>query len=403
MEVFRCTKYQIDKSRQMADLYGPASTAPHTTHSRQKIDQIKADHFLNYLFESGVLQDVAYGTTTLKYDSGDKQSVSHAVLTALKSHVIQDYFAYCSDVGCEPLSHTTLWNKLSTINPSQRRALGGLDNTTANGLQGIDNLTKLLKDEHLNFEETGLLSDKLEAGKCYIKRWHIYKMHCSDQSECAMHCCTFALSNPLDTGLQQTCDHQHTMSCPDCDNILATLDKILDQAEKKSDPEVLYDVRQNIDAIVEWIRHLLRGVQQDRAKGDEMKCLDNLEYAFRLKDYAIHIQGKQSDYFGKKGMSVHVDVFVQKNEQGKLTKLIYFTVLFRCDQDMLSTLNVAQHVLQQYKIDNSKFKIKKLLMKSDNAGCYSAGSAFQAAWIICKTLGITLERHDFNEPQCGKD
>ena len=269
MEVFRCTKYQIDKSRQMADLYGPASSAPHTTHSRQKIDQKKTEHFLDYLFESGALQDVAYGTTTLKYDSGDKQSVSHAVLTALKGHVIQNYFAYCSDVGCKLLSRTTLWNILSAIKPSQRRALGGLDNTTANGLQGIDNLTKLLKDEHLQFEETGLLSDKLEARKCYIKV--AFKMHCSDQSECDMHCCTFALSNPIDTDLQQTCDHQHTMFCPDCNDIIATLDKILDQAEKKSDPEVLYDVRQNIYAIVEWNRHSLRGVQQDRAKGDGMK------------------------------------------------------------------------------------------------------------------------------------
>ena len=109
---------------------------------------------------------------------------------------------------------------------------------------------------------------------------------------------------------------------------------------------------------------------------------------------------KQSDYFSKKGMSVHVDVSFKKNEQGKLTKLVYFTVLFRCDQDMLSTLNVAQHVLQQYKIDNPK--VRKLLIKSDSAGCYSAGSAFQAEWKICK-ICITLERHDFNEPQCGKD
>ena len=144
-----------------------------------------------------------------------------------------------------------MWNILSAIKPSQRRALGGLDNTAANGLQGIDNLTKLLKDEHLNFEETGPISDKFEAGKRYIKV--AFKMHCSDQSECATHCCTFALGNPLDTDLQQTCDHQH----PDCNDILATLDKNLDQAEKKSDPEVLYDVRQNIDAIVEWIRHSL--------------------------------------------------------------------------------------------------------------------------------------------------
>ena len=147
-------------------------------------------------------------------------------------------------------------------------------------------------------------------------------------------------------------------------------------------------------------------MQQDRAKGDGMKCLDNLEYAFWLKDWAQKVlpstfREKQSDYFGKKGMSVHVAILFQKNEQRKLTKLVYFTVLFRCDQDMLSTLNVAQHVLQQYKIDNPK--VWKLLIKSDNAGCYSAGSAFQAEWKICKTLGITLERHDFNEPQCGKD
>ena len=123
MEVFKCTKYQIEKSRQMADSYGPAGSAPDTTHSRQRIDQQKAEHFLDYLFESGALQDVAYGTTTLKYDSGDKESVAHAVLTARKSHVIQDYFAYCSDVAYDPLSRTTLWNILSAIKPSQRRAL----------------------------------------------------------------------------------------------------------------------------------------------------------------------------------------------------------------------------------------------------------------------------------------
>ena len=118
------------------------------------MDQKKTEHILDNLFESGALQDVAYGTTTLRNDSGNKQSVCHAVLTALKSHVIQDCFAYCPDVA-----RTTLWNILSALKPRQRRAIGGLDNTTANGLKGIDNLTKLLKDKHLNFEETGLLSD----------------------------------------------------------------------------------------------------------------------------------------------------------------------------------------------------------------------------------------------------
>ena len=231
-------------------------------------------------------------------------------------------------------------------------------------------------------------------------------MHCSDQSECATHCCTFALSNPLDTELQQTCQHQHTMSCPECNDIMTTLDTILDLAEKNGDPEILYDVKQNIDAIIEWIRHSLRGVQQDRAKRDGMECLQSLEYAFWLKDWAQKVlpstfREKQSDYFGKKGMSVHIDVFFQQNEIGKLTKFVYFTVIFRCDQNMLSTLGVAEHVLLQYKVDNPR--VAKLLIKSDNAGCYAAGSAFETEWKICKDLGITLERHDFNEPQCGKD
>ena len=267
----------------MADWYGPAAAGnpPDITHSRQRMDQSKAEHFLDFLFEIGALQDVAYGTTTLKYDSGDKQSVTHAVLTALKSHVIQDYLAYCSDVAYDALSRTSLWGILTSIKPSQRRALGGLDNTTANGLEGIDGLTKVLKDETLNFEDAKQLSHKLESGKRYIKV--AYKMHCSDQSECATHCCTFALSNPLVTELQQTRQHQHTMSCPECNDVMTTLDTILDLAEKNGDPEILYDVKQNIDAIIEWIRHSLRGVQQDRAKRDGMECLQSLEYAFWLR------------------------------------------------------------------------------------------------------------------------
>ena len=80
MGIFKCTKYQVDKARKMADWYGPAGNPPDITHSRQRMDQSKAEHFLDLLFEIGALQDVAYGTTTLKYDSGDKQSVAHAVL-----------------------------------------------------------------------------------------------------------------------------------------------------------------------------------------------------------------------------------------------------------------------------------------------------------------------------------
>ena len=33
----------------------------------------------------------------------------------------------------------------------------------------------------------------------------------------------------------------------------------------------------DINAIIEWNRHSLQGVQQDQAKRDGMECLNNLE------------------------------------------------------------------------------------------------------------------------------
>ena len=65
----------------------PASTKQ----KRTRLDQLKCEHFLDFLFSSGLLQDVAYGTTNLVFDNGDRQTVPHAVLTARYQHVI-DYY-----------------------------------------------------------------------------------------------------------------------------------------------------------------------------------------------------------------------------------------------------------------------------------------------------------------------
>lgn len=400
---FGCSIYLIKKARSLAANYGPAGSVPQVTVHRNKLDHGKAEHFLDFLFDTGLLQDVAYGTTTLKYDSGDKQTVAHSVLTALKNHVVYAYMKYCDDVSFAHLSRSTLLKIISAIKPSQRRALGGLDNTTANGLEAVDGLITVIKDDRNDFQNVKLLCDKLQSGKRYIKVG--FKVHCVE-SPCATHCCTFALSD-ADEDLRRECDHEHAMTCVECNEIVETLDKILSEANRIDNDELLYDVKRYIDSVLEWIRHSLRGVQQDKAKhaGFEI-CREDNEYAFWLRDWAqkvlpLSFREKQSDYFGKKGMSLHIDVFFQKENSGNLCKLVYFTVIFRCDQDMLSTLNVADHVLNQYRKDNPK--VKKLLTKSDNAGCYAAASTFEAEYRICKKYGIELVRHDFNEPQCGKD
>ena len=45
-----------------------------------RLDQTKCEHFLDFIFTSGILYDVAYGITKLKYDTGEEQKIAHAIL-----------------------------------------------------------------------------------------------------------------------------------------------------------------------------------------------------------------------------------------------------------------------------------------------------------------------------------
>ena len=48
----------------------------------------------------------------------------------------------------------------------------------------------------------------------------------------------------------------------------------------------------------------------------------------------------QKEYFGKKGISLHGDVFFMKKNH-ILHKQVYFTTSYRCDQGTVDTLSIA--------------------------------------------------------------
>ena len=109
----------------------------------------------------------------------------------------------------------------------------------------------------------------------------------------------------------------------------------------------------------------------------------------------------QNEYFLKKTKSLAINVLFTKNIEGILQKKVDHTIIYRCDQDVLDTLCVSQHVLLQIKKDLPNLKF--LYQRSDNAGCYSGNSVAEIMYNICKNAGITLKRYDNNEPQMGKD
>ena len=61
------SKRQIDEARRQADLSGPGKP-------RMRLEATKTDHFLDLISLSSLLQDISYGTKSLKLDGGEKHA-----------------------------------------------------------------------------------------------------------------------------------------------------------------------------------------------------------------------------------------------------------------------------------------------------------------------------------------
>lgn len=182
--MFGCSQAMVKRARAIRAQFGPGEMPPEQKLTRNTLDMQKEDHFLNFLFTTDTLQDVAYGTTTLKYDCGQKHVTAHAVLTALKTHAVCDYLQLCAEIEFDCLSKSSLMRLLNSFNPSQRRFLSGLDNTTADGLDGFSILHHVVKKLRLDITKQKHIIEKSE-GKRYLKT--TYKVHCKCTSVCASH------------------------------------------------------------------------------------------------------------------------------------------------------------------------------------------------------------------------
>ena len=91
------------------------------------------------------MQDVAYGTTKLKYDSGETKTLTYAVLTTKYIHVIASYIQRCSASWFEAWSERTLSKLLQQLEQTQWHSLVGLDDLTADGMNSFSVIEKVVK------------------------------------------------------------------------------------------------------------------------------------------------------------------------------------------------------------------------------------------------------------------
>ena len=119
MNYFGCSRYKVDQARKWRKSCSGLLLPQKVKHHRKKLDLVKAEHFIDFVFTRGLLQDVAYGTTNIRFESGEVQKVAHAVLTSKYSHIIHFYKEACNDVDYKPLSDSSLYNILHNLKPSK--------------------------------------------------------------------------------------------------------------------------------------------------------------------------------------------------------------------------------------------------------------------------------------------
>ena len=129
IKIFNCKKYRIDLARTWKDSnQGKGLCIPEKRKFiRHYLGLTESKHFMDFIFRNCMLQDVAYGVTQIKYDSGEEQKVTHAILATKFSNTIAFYIKSCKTVDFSTLFESRLCKILHAIKASQRKSLAGLD------------------------------------------------------------------------------------------------------------------------------------------------------------------------------------------------------------------------------------------------------------------------------------
>lgn len=406
------TKWKIDQARLHAAINGKGMPSISRPIHRTRLDPVKTDHFLDFISRPCFLQDVAYGTRKLKLDSGEQITIPNSIRTVIPSRIVKQYLAFCSESGFKPVGERTLFRILEVCQASQQKSLQGLDYVSTEGSEAFDVLEEAVE----TLEQNGVdgfwskeMKVNLKNGKRYLK--NEYQAHIGGEETCPDHCLYFSLSDPGQPSFSSPCSHNHDAVCDRCLNLSNTLEQITKKLSESGTiltetqkANIQFEVQHAVEGVNAWKAHLLRTINQERAKHEVLSSLDR-ESAMLVLDWAmkflpLKFREQMTDFFGKKGKSWHVTCVITKKEDGMMEVESFVHVFNHCQQNWFAVASICEHVLCTIKEERPK--IKKVFLKSDNAGCYHNGAYLVSLRDIGVRVGIDIERYDFSETQSGK-
>lgn len=201
----------------------------------------------------------------------------------------------------------------------------------------------------------------------------------------------------------------HGERCSECKGLESTLEEIeklvsnVTFINDDDHDEAMYLCQKGKESIIAWKCHLLRSVNQDKARLDSIDKLDE-HTILVINDWAMKFlpqlyRESQTDWFGKRGILWHISV-VFRRSKGVLQSQAFIHVVQTCTQGSSAVVLLIQHVIQTLK--NEHPEITRCFLYQDNAGCCHSNNTILACPAIEKSTGIKVQRMDFCDPQGGK-
>jgi hypothetical protein len=162
-------------------------------------------------------------------------------------------------------------------------------------------------------------------------------------------------------------------------------------------------VAQSKKNIEPWKAHILRFINQDEARLDILKALDDSSVLVVL-DWAMKFiprkyRESQADWLGKRGLSWHISVAMTKSSEERLQMLTLVHLFQKSNQDSLYVLAIIDDVIE--KLKNVMPGLKSVNFRQDNAGCYHSAATILGVRQLPVKHGVSV-RMDFSDPQGGK-
>ena len=122
-----------------------------------------------------------------------------------------------------------------------------------------------------------------------------------------------------------------------------------------------------------------------------------------IKFSQLKYREKQSDWYGKKGLSWHISTVISSDpdKAGSQEQQSFAHLFDTCRQDWFAVSSIIENILGV--INTQKTHVTQVYLRSDEVGCYHNNSLITAARDIDQRVGITVCRYDFSEPQYGMD